>query len=105
MPGKLRHDSRQCDFLGCVIRCTGSVLPGVNIQVTNRDTGSVRTTLTDEAGRYRVVALDVGTYTIEGTLAGFRKLVKEGVALTVGSQAVVDLTTEVGQLSESVAVT
>src|SRR5215467_4812697 len=84
---------------------TGAVLPGVSIQITNRDTGVSRTTMTDEAGRYRVPALDAGTYTMQGSLSGFRTVVKDGVTLTVGSQVVVDLSTEVGQLSENVAVT
>ena len=90
---------------GLVRDQTGAVLPGVNIQVTNHDTGNVRTTVTDEAGRYRVPALEAGTYTVQGSLPGFRTVVKEGVALTLGSQVVLDLTTEVGQLSENVAVT
>src|SRR5215470_776402 len=84
---------------------TGAVLPGVSIQITNRDTGVSRATTTDEAGRYRVPALDAGTYTVQGSLSGFRTVVKDGVTLTVGSQVVVDLSTEVGQLSENVAVT
>src|SRR5262245_3383247 len=89
---------------GIVRDQTGAVLPGVTIQVINRETGGVRTAITDEAGRYRLPALEAGTYAVEGTLAGFRKVVKEGIALTVGSQAVVDLTTEVGEQSENVTV-
>ena len=90
---------------GVVRDQTGAVLPGVSIQVINRETGGVRMATTDDAGRYRVPALEAGTYAVEGTLTGFRKVVKEGVVLTIGSQAVVDLTTEVGQLSENLAVT
>src|ERR1700757_3692104 len=84
---------------GVVRDQTGAVLPGVSIQVTNKDTGVARTTLTDEAGRYRLPALDSGTYTVQGSLQGFRTAIKEGVVLTLGSEAVVDLTTQVGQLS------
>src|SRR5262250_775706 len=90
---------------GIVRDQTGAVLPGVTIQVTNRETGVIRTTITDEAGRYRVPALDAGTYTVQGSLSGFRTVVKDGVSLALGSQVVVDLSTEVGQLSENVAVT
>src|SRR5438093_11785445 len=90
---------------GIVRDQTGAVLPGVSIQVVNRETGSVRMAMTDEAGRYRVPALEAGTYAIEGTLTGFRKVVKEGVAMTVGSQAVVDLTKEVGHVAEKLVMT
>src|SRR2546427_6793094 len=90
---------------GIVRDQTGAVLPGVSIQVINRETGGVRTAITDEAGRYRVPALEAGTYAIEGTLPGVRKVVEEGVALTVGRQAGVGLTTEVGQLSGNLSAT
>ena len=90
---------------GVVRDQTGAVLPGVSIQVTNKDTGVARTTLTDEAGRYRVPALDAGTYNVQGSLQGFKTTIKEGVVLTLGSEVVVDLTTQVGQLSENIAVT
>src|SRR5881628_2844931 len=103
--GGLYSQAPTATISGIVRDQTGAVLPGVSIQVVNRETGSVRMAMTDEAGRYRVPALEAGTYAIEGTLTGFRKVVKEGVAMTVGSQAVVDLTTEVGQLSENLAVT
>src|SRR5262245_54198913 len=59
---------------GVVRDQTGAVLPGVSIQVINSETGTVRMTITDEAGRYRVPALDSGTYAVEGTLTGFRKV-------------------------------
>jgi Carboxypeptidase regulatory-like domain/TonB-dependent Receptor Plug Domain len=90
---------------GVVHDQTGAVLPGVSIQVINRETGVVRNVISDDEGRYRVPALEAGTYAIEGSLTGFRTVVREGVVLTVGSQAVVDLTTEVGQLSENLTVT
>jgi hypothetical protein len=90
---------------GVVHDQTGAVLPGVSIQVINRETGVVRNAVSDEEGRYRVPALEAGTYAVEGSLTGFRTVVREGVVLTIGSQAVVDLTTEVGQLSESLTVT
>ena len=90
---------------GVVHDQTGAVLPGVSIQVINRETGTTRMVISDDEGRYRVPALDAGTYAVEGSLTGFRTVVREGIVLTVGSQAVVDLTTEVGQLTESLTVT
>src|SRR5436190_24389205 len=86
---------------GVVHDQTGAVLPGVSIQVINRETGSARMVISDDEGRYRVPALDAGTYAVEGSLTGYRTAVREGIALTVGSQAVVDLTTEAVSFSES----
>jgi hypothetical protein len=90
---------------GVVRDATGAVLPGVNIQVINRETGVARTVITDDVGRYRVPGLEAGTYAVEGSLAGFRTIIKEGITLTVGSQVVVDLSSELGELSEAVTVT
>lgn len=89
---------------GTVRDQTGAVLPGAAIQVTSQETGRVRNLVTDPAGRYRVPALESGAYTVQASLAGFRTAVKPGIVLTVGSEAVVDLTTEVGQITESVTV-
>lgn len=89
---------------GTVRDQTGAVLPGASIQVTSQETGRVRTVATDSAGRYRVPSLELGTYSVQASLAGFRTAVKPGIVLTVGSEAVVDLTTEVGQITESVTV-
>src|SRR5262245_57066640 len=87
--GTVYAHSPAATISGIVRDQTGAVLPGVSIQVINRETGNVRTTISDDSGRYRVPALEAGTYAVEGALPGFRTVVKEGVVLTVGSQAVV----------------
>ena len=89
---------------GTVRDQTGAVLPNASIQVSNQETGRARTVTTDAGGRYRVASLELGTYTVQASLAGFRTSVKSGIVLTVGSEVIVDLTTEVGQITESVTV-
>src|SRR5512147_2885783 len=56
---------------GVVTDATGAVLPGVTVVVRNVETNLSRETVTDEAGRYRAVALQPGTYEVAATLAGF----------------------------------
>jgi hypothetical protein len=90
---------------GTVRDTTGGALPGVTIEITNLDTGRVRTAVTDSAGRYRLPALESGTYSVKGSLEGFRTALVERVVVTISSEAVVDLTTGVGQLTEHVTVT
>lgn len=84
---------------------SGAVLPGAAIQVANQQTGRVRNVVTDTEGRYRVPALEVGTYDVQASLAGFKTALQKGVVLTVASEAVVDLALEVGQVAESLTVT
>jgi hypothetical protein len=89
---------------GTVRDQTGAVLPGVTIEVTNQATGRVRTAVTDAAGRYRIPSLESGAYTVQGTLTGFQTAVQRGVVLTVSSEVVVELTTDVGQIDENITV-
>ena len=72
--------------------------------MTNQETGRVRTAVTDADGRYRITALESGTYAVEGTLTGFKTAVQRGIVLTVSSEAVVDLTTALGQIGEEITV-
>ena len=69
-------------ILGIVRDQTGAVLPGTSLQVTHQETGRARTVVTDSGGRYRVPALELGTYTVQGTLAGFRSVVRSGVEVS-----------------------
>jgi len=84
---------------------TGAVMPGASIQITNQETGRIRTAATDSGGRYRVPALELGILDVQASAAGFRTAVKPGVMLTVGSEVIVDLAMEVGQVAENVTVT
>ena len=97
--------STTATILGTIRDQTGAVLPGVSVQVINQETGRIRNTVTDARGRYRVPALELGSYTVQSSISGFRTLSRSGIVLTVGSEAVVDLAMEVGQVAESVTVT
>ena len=90
---------------GTVRDQSGAVLPGASIQVTHQATGRVRTVSSDSAGRFRFPALELGTYEAKASLPGFRTVIQSGVALTVDSEAVVDLALEVGQVADSITVT
>src|SRR6266478_3331179 len=83
---------------GTVKDQSGAVLPGASVQVSSQETGRSRTVVTDSGGKYRVPALELGTYKVQASLAGFRTTVKSEVMLTLGSEVVVDLTAEVGQV-------
>ena len=90
---------------GTVTDQSEASIPGVEVTVTNVDTGSDRTVITDDAGRYRAPQLAIGNYEVKAELIGFRTAVRSGINLTVGQQAVVDITLEIGEISEVVEVT
>ncbi len=90
---------------GTVADETGAVLPGVEVTVSNQDTGFSRTIITDDRGAYRAPSLPVGPYEIRGVLAGFQTVIRTGISLTVGRQAVVNLELRVGEITEQIIVT
>src|SRR5262249_47188319 len=90
---------------GIVRDASGAVLPGVSISVKNAESGLTRTALSNETGAYNVQLLPVGPYEVTAELAGFRQQVRRGINLSVGQEAVVNLTLEVGSVAEQVTVT
>ncbi len=93
------------DVLGSVQDTTGAVLPGVEVTVTHVDTGISRTIISDDEGRYQVSNLNLGYYEVAGSLPGFQTAVRDGIEITIGRRAVVDLILNVGEISERVVVT
>src|SRR4030095_13413788 len=107
-------------FLICVLLCAtgwsqavtvaqinGSVkdtseawLPGVEIKVTQTETGYARTVVTDETGRYTIPNLPVGPYRLEAALPGFRTYVQTGIVLQVNSNPTIPVVLAVGQVTE-----
>jgi len=76
---------------GIVTDLSGAAVPGVTVTVKNVETGTVRSSVTDDAGRYLVLALHVGEYEVRIARAGFRDAVRSGILLVVGQEASVDI--------------
>src|SRR5215467_2289713 len=89
---------------GTVKDQSGAVLPGVEVSVTQTDTGLKRSVPTDEMGSYVLANLPLGPYRLEAALPGFRTYVQTGIILQVDASPVVNPVLEVGQVSESVEV-
>ena len=91
--------------LGTVTDRTGAVLPGATVNVTNTETGVVQSTVADSQGRYTVSNLLPATYNVEAALSGFQTVLRPGVRLVVGTQAVVDFTLGPSAVEETITVT
>ncbi len=83
---------------------SGALLPGVDIAVTNTQTGVVRHVTTNAEGLYRANDLIPGTYTIEASLAGFQNMAFEQVTFTTGHVTPLDITMKVGSVKQTVTV-
>jgi hypothetical protein len=89
---------------GAVRDQSGAVLPGVEVMATQTETGIIRSTVTNETGSYVLPNLALGPYRLEASLPGFRSFVQTGIVLQVNSSPVINVTLEVGQVSETVEV-
>ncbi|HET9360020.1 MAG TPA: carboxypeptidase-like regulatory domain-containing protein [Vicinamibacterales bacterium] len=90
---------------GTVKDTTGGVLPGVTVTVTNTATSVAQDTVTDASGRYRVLYLNPGNYSVSAEIAGFKKFVHLDADVRVGDVVRVDVVLEAGGVSETVSVT
>jgi hypothetical protein len=90
---------------GTVADSTGGVLPGVTVTVTNTATAVEQHVVTDENGRFRVLYLNPGSYSVTAELSGFKKFVRLGNEVRVGDVVRVDVVLETGGITETVSVT
>ena len=83
---------------------SGAVLPGVEIRATQTETGITRDAVTNETGSYVLPNLPIGPYKLEASLPGFRSYAQSGIVLQVNSNPSINVTLEVGQVSEQIEV-
>jgi hypothetical protein len=96
----------QATLTGTVKDTSGAVLPGVTVEAASPVLiEKVRTVVTDGNGRYQLVDLRPGAYTVTFTLAGFNTFKRDGITLSGTGVATVDAELRVGALEETVTVT
>lgn len=98
--------AQQASGIAGVVRDTsGAVLPGVTVEAASPVLiEKVRAVISDDQGRYNITDLRPGTYTVTFTLAGFGTTRREGVTLTSGFTASVNVDLTVGSLAETITV-
>jgi hypothetical protein len=89
---------------GAVADATGGVLPGVDVEARNVDTNLSRNVVTDRDGRFIILQLPPGRYTVTFKLSGFATLVQENVPLTVGQALTLNSVMKVSGVAETVTV-
>lgn len=90
---------------GTVVDSTGAAVPNAQVIATNAGTSLSRTAQTNAQGEYRIDFLPVGSYSVEVTVEGFKKYVRSGVVLEVNVPARVDVSLQIGGVSDTVTVT
>ena len=90
---------------GLVEDTTGGILPGVTIEADSPvNIEGTLTAFTDGAGRYTIINLRPGTYTVTFTLPGFNTFVREDIILSGDANVQINAQMAVGALEETVTV-
>jgi len=96
--------TNEASLSGIVYDTSGSVIPGVTVNLVSPSTGITRSTVSNETGAYQFPFVQPGTYDVEAVLDGFKTIRRAGLALSAAQSARVNLTLEVGGLTETVTV-
>jgi hypothetical protein len=96
--------AQQASIAGRVVDTSGAVIPGVTVTATNVETGIKNAVTSNSEGLYEIPLLPPGHYAITGELSGFRSQTQTGIVLEVQQAVRLDLTLEVGGVSETVEV-
>lgn len=94
----------QAELRGTVVDESGAALPGATVTAKHLETGNLRTTTSSSGGGYLMPALPLGRYQLIVEIAGFAKLVREDVRLSVGESATLNFTMKVAAVTETVTV-
>ena len=92
-------------ILGMVKDPSGAVVPGAGIELIDTATKVVRSTVTNEVGRYTFTAVRPGTYSVTAAASGFQKSVIPGVVVEISKSYTIDLQLKIGQANQEVVVT
>lgn len=97
-----QSQANAADLNGYVRDPQGAVVVGANVTARNPATNFSRSVTTNEEGYYQILAVPPGEYEISVEAPNYKKAVVPGYKLTVGARADLDITLEVGQITEIV---
>jgi hypothetical protein len=89
---------------GIITDASGAPVPDAAVKTRNLETSAIRSSLTDDIGRYLVLSLPVGEYEVTVSKPGFQDAIRTGIQLGVNQEATVDLRLQVTTVKSQVTV-
>ncbi|MBK9167077.1 MAG: TonB-dependent receptor [Bryobacterales bacterium] len=103
MAGSLFAQGTPGTITGRVIDPTGAAIPGAAVIATNIATNITSRTVSTDTGDYTLQVYP-GTYRVQVEADGFKRYVRDNILMTAASTVRIDLTPELGSVSETVEV-
>ena len=97
--------SNSARLTGVVTDGSGAVIPHVKISAKNTGTNLAQTTETDGSGGYLFPTLPPGDYSLTAEVTGFDRFVQNGITLTIGQPATLNVMLKTGGVQQTVTVT
>jgi hypothetical protein len=104
-PGPIAAQTSTGRITGIVRDTTAGQVAGVQLQALETDSGRSWDASSDTTGAFNFPALPAGTYRVVVRCTGFKTFSTDGVDLNVHQTARLDITLEVGSVSETIEVT
>ena len=90
---------------GAVTDGSGASISGAKVTVTSARTGVSVETVSTSTGLYVFPNLDPATYTLVIEQAGFKKISKSNIVVSISNRSVADVQLEVGDVTQTVTIT
>ncbi|MFZ0760851.1 MAG: carboxypeptidase regulatory-like domain-containing protein [Candidatus Sulfotelmatobacter sp.] len=90
---------------GLVTDPSGAIVAGAKVVLLNQATGVTQHTVTSSGGLYTFISLNPGVYQVTASQKGFKSVAQDKVTVTVDQVTEVNITLQVGVISETVTVT
>ncbi len=100
----LRAQFDTAEVLGTVHDASGGPVPNAAVTLSNVDTGIEVKTSTNNDGEYNFFNVKIGRYAVTVEATGFSKATANNVEVAVGARQRVDISLQVGVVTESVQV-
>src|SRR5947207_8893172 len=89
---------------GTVTDPSGAVVSGAVVRTVSQATNVAQSTVTGPGGTYAFFALPIGLYNLSIEAKGFRRSDVTGIKVEVNQQSKVDVSLQVGEVTQSVEV-
>ena len=92
-------------IVGTVTDASAAAVANVQVTIVLTGQGTVHTVMTNASGNYTVPDLPPGVYTVTSTWTGFKKDIRQNIAVEINTTSRVDVSLATGSTSDEITVT